>query len=489
MSEALDMPGAAAAASRRRETERLGSDPIVPLVLRLSVPALVGLLASSLYTFVDRVFIGNYVGEIGLAAMNAAIPFNTLIFAFSILIGRGCAVLYSLALGRRDYAGASRVFAQGITLDLIAAAVLVTCGLAFLRPVLTLFGAPAMAMAPAADYMSVLLLGTPFALLTMHNHLIRAEGASTYAMATQIVGGVLNVLLDWLFMGGLGLGMRGAAAATVISQAVSVALVMAFFARRSVIRFRMADMALRAKLVWQVVVNGATPFIFNFAATLNWSIRNHMIQKYAEPSGHELGAAMASFGVVMTVYHVAMTPTVGFAMGMQPLVGYNMGARHYRRVRRIFLTSLVLAWLLLMVPFLGLEVFARPVFRMFGAEGDALSLGVYTLRRYVSLLPFGGVCVLFAHYFQGTGQAGRALLISSVRQIFLALPLMVLMPVWFGYDGIIFAFPVSELIGMLFAAGLMAFEHRRLRQAEEAPPLPTAGGDPAAGAAEERAIA
>ena len=188
-------------------------------------------------------------------------------------------------------------------------------------------------------------------------------------------------------------------------------------------------MALRAKLVWQVVVNGATPFIFNFAATLNWSIRNHMIQKYAEPSGHELGAAMASFGVVMTVYHVAMTPTVGFAMGMQPLVGYNMGARHYRRVRRIFLTSLVLAWLLLMVPFLGLEVFARPVFRMFGAEGDALSLGVYTLRRYVSLLPFGGVCVLFAHYFQGTGQAGRALLISSVRQIFLALPLMVLMPV------------------------------------------------------------
>lgn len=466
------MPDAAEAltASRRRETERLGSDPILSLVLKLSVPALVGFLASSLYTFVDRVFIGNYVGEVGLAAMNAAIPFNTFIFAFSILIGRGCAVLYSLALGQRDYVGAGRIFAQGLTLDLIAAIVLAVGGLVFLRPVLTLFGAPAMAMEPAADYMSVLLLGTPFVLLTMHNHLIRAEGASTYAMATQVSGGILNALLDWLFMGGLGLGMRGAAVATVISQAASVALVMAFFARRSVIRFRITDMALKAKLVWQVAINGATPFLFNFAATLNWSIRNHTIQMYAEPSGYQLGAAMASFGVVMTVYHVAMTPTLGFAMGMQPLVGYNMGARHYRRVRRIFLVSLALGWMLLMVPFIGLEVFSRSIFHLFGAEGDALSLGVYTLRRYVSLLPLGGVCVLFAHYFQGTGQAGKALLISSVRQIFLALPLMVLMPVWFGYDGIIFAFPLAELLGMLFAAGMMTFEFRQLRQlqAEEA---------------------
>ena len=464
----IDAGADAADAARRRETERLGSDPIARLVLRLSLPALLGLLASSLYTFVDRVFIGNYVGEIGLAAMNAAIPFNTLIFAFSILIGRGCAVLYSLALGRRDYAAAGRVFAQGITLDLIAGAALVAGGLLFLRPVLDLFGAPDIAMDHAADYMAVLLLGTPFALLTMHNHLIRSEGASTNAMTTQIIGGVLNVQLDWLFMGGLGLGMRGAAAATVISQAVSVALVMAYFARRSVIHIRLADLALRARLVWEVLVNGATPFIFNFAATLNWSIRNHMIQKYAEPSGHELGAAMASFGVVMSVYHVAMTPTVGFAMGMQPLVGYNIGARRYRRVRRIFLTSLVLAWLLLMVPFIGLEVFARAVFRLFGTEGAALSLGVYTLRRYVSLLPLGGVCVLFAHYFQGTGQPGKALLISSVRQVILALPLMFLMPMAFGYDGIIFAFPVSEVFGMVFAAALMSGEYRRLRRLQAA---------------------
>ena len=184
--------------ARRRETERLGTDSIVPLVLRLSLPATVGLLVSSLYAFVDRIFIGNFVGEIGLAAMNAAIPFMTFIFAFSILIGRGCSVIYSLALGRRDYDEAGKIFMQGMFLHLATSLVLMTIGLSFLPEILTLLGAPEMALGHAVRYMGVALFGTPFAMMLMQNHLIRAEGASAYAMVTQIVGALLNVFLDWV---------------------------------------------------------------------------------------------------------------------------------------------------------------------------------------------------------------------------------------------------------------------------------------------------
>lgn len=451
---------------RRRETERLGTDRIVPLVLRLSLPATIGLLVSSLYSLVDRIFIGNYVGEIGLVAMNAAIPFTTFIFAFSILIGRGCAVLYSLALGRRDYEQAGKIFAQGVFLDLAVSLVLMTLGLSFLPEILKLFGAPEMAIEHAVGYMSISLYGTPFAMLIMHNHLIRAEGASTYSMVTQIVGALLNVFLDWVLMAGFDMGMRGAAIATVASQAVSVAMIFGFFVRRSVIHFHFSNLRPTVGVVQHVLFNGATPFLFHFVATLTWSIQNHMIQIYAVRSGHQVAAAMASFGIVMVLHHLVMTPVLGLAMGMQPLIGYNLGAMKFRRVRKIFVFSTVIAWILVMIPYLVVEFFATGVIALFGAQGDSLHLGVYTLRRYLILMPIGSMCVIFAHYFQGTGQPAKALLISFVRQIFFALPLMIFLPRVWGYNGIIFAFPIAEIFGMLFGVAILYREFAKLKRLE-----------------------
>ncbi len=452
--------------ARRRETEKLGTDRIVPLVLRLSLPATIGLMVSSLYSLVDRIFIGNFVGETGLAAMNAAIPFTTFIFAFSILIGRGCAVIYSLALGRKDYQEAGKIFAQGVCFDLAVSLVLMTIGLSFLPEILRLFGAPEMAIGHAVSYMSVSLYGTPFAMLIMHNHLIRAEGASTYSMVTQITGAVLNVFLDWVLMSVFDMGMRGAAIATVVSQSVSVAMVFCFFARRSVIRFHVANLIPTRSIFTRVIFNGATPFLFHFVATLTWSIQNHMIQTYAVRSGHQVAAAMASFGIVMVLHHLVLTPVLGLAMGMQPLIGYNLSALKFRRVRHIFVLSTVIAWVLVMIPYLIVEIFAPGVVALFGAQGDSLELGIYTLRRYLILMPIGAICVMFAHYFQGTGQAAKALLISSVRQFFCALPLMIFLPRVWGYNGIIFAFPIAEICGMLFGVAIMSGEFAKLKRLE-----------------------
>lgn len=451
---------------RRRETERLGSDPIVPLVFRLSLPAMIGLLVSSLYAMVDRVFIGHYVGEIGMAAMNVAIPFSTVVFAFSILIGRGTAVVYSIALGRRDYKEAGKAFSGGVFLHLLVSFVIMTTCLVFMDELLIVFGAEALSKAAAREYISVVLLGTPFAMLTMHNHLIRAEGASTYSMVTQIVGALLNVGLDGVFMAGFGWGMRGAASATVISQAVSVAMVMWFLANRSVVRLRVVDMLVSKDMFSRISINGVTPFLFNAAATLNWTIQNHMLKSFSDSSGYSTTTAMASFGVVMTLRHLMMTPVIGLSMGMQPLVGYNYGADKYARVRNIFKVSLLTSFLLILIPYSVLEIFSRPVVELFGAEGDAIELGVYTLRRYMLLMPLGGLAAMFSHFFQGTGQAKRALAVTAVRQFVLATPLMLVLPFLLGYDGIVFAAPLSEVGGMLFGVYVILREFRRLRAKE-----------------------
>lgn len=462
----VDVDVSAEEQERRRETERLGTDPIVPLVLRLSLPAMIGLLVSSLYVFVDRVFVGRYVGEIGLAAMNVAIPFSTVVFAFSILVGRGTAVVYSIALGRRDYKEAGKAFSGGVFLHLLVSFIIMAGCLLFMDELLMLFGAEPRSKAAAHEYISVVLLGTPFAMLTMHNHLIRAEGASTYSMVTQIVGAVLNAFLDLIFMSGFGWGMRGAAGATVISQAVSVVLVMWFFEHRSVVRLRLADMILSKKMFNMIMLNGLTPFMFNAAATLNWTIQNHMLKRFADSSGYSVTTAMAAFGIVMSLRQLMMTPVIGLSMGMQPLVGYNYGAAKYERVRKIFRFSIMASFLLILIPYCVLELFSRPVVEFFGATGGALDLGVYTLRRYMLLMPLGGLAAMFSHFFQGTGQPKQALAVTAVRQIVLATPLMIIMPFFFGYDGIVFASPFAEVGGMFFGVFMISREFRRLRAKE-----------------------
>lgn len=452
--------------ARRRQTERLGTDPVGPLVVRLSLPAMVGLLMSSLYVFVDRIFVGNYCGEIGLAAMSVAIPFSTFVFAFSILVGRGCSVMYSIALGRHDYNEAGKVFSGGIMLNLIMSLAIMAVGYAFLEPILFYLGATQTSIGQAKEYVGVTLIGTPFAMVTMHNHLIRSEGASTYAMVTQIAGALLNVALDWLFMAIFGWGMRGAAFATVISQAFSVVMVMWFFAHSSVIRFRLHDMLIERRLALGIVYNGLTPFIFNFAAMLAGAIQNSMIKRYTGPSGFGTDTAMAAFGISMSLRHLIMTPAFGLSMGMQPIVGYNIGAQKLARARKSFVFSVVGSILLVMIPYLMIQVLSRHFVWAFGARGEALELGVYTMRRHMVFVPFGCLVALFSHYFQGAGKPRQALTITAFRQVILALPLILLLPGAWGYDGIIFSTPLAELGGFFFGLIMIQIEFRRLRRQE-----------------------
>lgn len=447
----------------REHTEKLGTAPITALLLKLALPSMAGLMIGNLYVIVDRMFVGRYVGAAGLAAMNAAMPIMMIVFAISILIGRGSSVLYSIELGKKNYPEAQKLFGMSMLLYGLAAALITCGGLLFLDPLLWLFGIPTDALAPGREYLSVSLFGTIFIMLGFQNNLIRGEGYSGLAMCTQIIGAVLNIGLDALFVAGFGWGMSGAAWATVISQGASTFWVMSYFnSRRSIAKLDWRTFRFFGwDYLWRIFYNGCSPFAINVAGSLIWTIQNHMLLRYGSL------LAMSAFGVILTVNQLLMGLVFGVCMGMQPLVGYNYGARKNVRVLKTFRSTVMLTLLFAVVPYLAVQFFAREIFSQFvdPVNHELIDIGVYSMRRFLLLLPIGCGSILVSQYFQSIGRAPVALLIAMTRQIVFQIPLVLLLPLFFGYDGVLFAGPTGDALAFFVAAALMRRELRRLHQA------------------------
>ncbi len=442
-----------------RVTEALGTEKVTPLLLRLALPSMVGLLVGNLYVAVDRVFVGRIIGSQGLAAMNAVMPISILIFAFTVLIGRGCAIPYSIALGRRDYAEASRLFGTANALFFLVSMVFTVGSWCFLDEVLHAFGLPPEALPLGRTYLGIMLCGTFFAMFGMHNNLIRAEGYSTVAMCTQILGAVINVVLDWLFMCVFRWGIAGAAWATVIAQVVSALWVMSFFLRgRSLIRFRWRDCRIHSwRLVRSMTLYGSSPFVFQSFNCMIWTGQNHMLRDYGGL------AAMAAFGAIMTVNQLLLTPLFGITMGMQPLVGYNLGARKYDRVIQILQRSFLVTGGFIVLPYLAVELLPQWVITVFTSDAEVLEIGAYSMRRYFSMLPLTCGIVLVSHYFQGVGRSWLALILILVRMLLFQMPFIFLLPLVWGYNGVVWSAPLADVLGFVMSMIAIRWEFRRLR--------------------------
>ncbi len=445
----------------RDETEKLGSAPLWGLLLKLALPAMTGLLVGNLYVIVDRIFVGRYVGETGLAAMTAVMPISMVIWGIAILIGRGGQVLYSIALGARRYQEVQRLFGQNLALSLTASVLLTVPGWIFLDELLFFFGVTSGALAAGRSYLGVSLFGTVFIMLGFLNNFIRAEGYSTLAMCTQLVGAVINVFLDWLLVARFGWGMAGAAWATVIAQAGAAAWVMAFFlSGQSIAKVRFS--AIRFYGIGRVartLYNGLSPFSIGIAGSVVWTVQNRMLIAH----GGEL--ALAAFGVILTIGQLLGTPIFGVSMGMQPVVGYNLGAGNYRRMLDAFRYS---GWLLAAVElpiWLLIMLFPEPVMRLFaGDHGRLIELGTWSLRRYLLLYPLGSCVTIFvSQYFQSVRKPLYALSIGLSKQMLLELPLAWMLPGFFGYAGVVFAAPAGDCIAAGIAGWLIHRELEKLR--------------------------
>lgn len=440
----------------KKDTEKLGTEPILPLLVRLAVPAMAGLLVGNLYVMVDRFFVGRYVGELGLAAMTAVMPISMIIWGISILIGRGSQVLYSIALGQGRINRVRRIFGQNLALILTASSFITVFGLVFLDEILFFFGLTENALEAGRAYLSVSLYGTVFLMICFQNNFIRAEGFSTLAMLTQINGACINVFLDWLFVARLGKGISGAAWATIIAQCCSAILVLSFFlSGRSVVKVSWRYIRFYSlEKVGKTLYNGISPCSIGLAGSLVWTVQNRMLKL------HGGALSLAAFGVILTVSQFLFTPVFGICMGMQPVTGFNFGAEKYGRVLKAFRVSCLLGAAIGLPAWLAVMIFPHETMQLFvGDKPELIALGGRSMRYYIMLAPLGaGITIFVSQYFQSVSKPLLALTIGLCRQLLFELPLAMILPHFFGYNGVVFAAPVGDCIASVIAFLLMRRE-------------------------------
>lgn len=408
----------------------LGTAPLGPLILKLAVPAVAAQLINAMYNIVDRIYIGNIpgIGATALTGVGVTFPIIMLVSAFAAFAGMGGAPLASIRLGTGDKKGAERILGTSFCMLLVLSAVLTVVFQVFKRPLLYAFGASDALIDYALDYITIYLWGTISVQLSLGlNTFISAQGNSTIAMLSVLLGAVLNLVLDPLFIFTFNMGVKGAAIATVISQTASAVWVVGYlFSKKSVIRLRRRSMSLQPKVVAKIAALGVSPFVMQSTESLVTVVLNSGMQRY----GGDL--YVGTITILQSIMQMIILPLHGITSGTQPIISYNYGAKNYKRVRQTFKTVLTICLSYTVVLTLAVVAFARPLTRMFTPDPVLLSMTVRAIPIF-----FGGMWAFGAQNacqsaFMGLGQAKISLFLALLRKVVLLVPLAIALPLLFG---------------------------------------------------------
>ncbi|MBM4090280.1 MAG: MATE family efflux transporter [Planctomycetes bacterium] len=450
---------------------KLGEGRIPWLLLKYSAPAIVGMLAQATYNIVDRIFIGQAVGPLGIAGATLSFPFFLVLMAFSMLIGLGAAALVSIRLGERRHDEAERVLGNAVVLLFAISVVLTVAGLWFLEPLLRLFGASQQSLPYARDYAQLIVGGSIFQSMGFGlNALIRGEGNPRVAMITLLIGALLNTILDPIFLFWFGWGMRGAAAATVISQAVSMIWVVSYFLRgKSLLRLRRENLKPSWSLSKSIIAIGSPMFSMQLAASAMNAILNNQLRVH----GGDL--AISVIGIVHAVALFIAMPIFGLNQGAQPLIGYNFGAKQYDRVRKTLQTAILYATALCLVGFLIVMTYPTQIIGLFHrGDEELVRLGTRALRICLVMFPIIGFQIVSANYFQAVGKPMQALLLGLSRQVLLLIPAILVLPCFWELDGVWAALPTADACSSILTGVWLYHELRHLNDRHQQ----TADGQP-----------
>lgn len=442
-------------------SKRLGERSIPLLLLTFSAPAIVGMLAQALYNVVDRIFVGQAVGPMGIAGTTVAFPFMLVVMAFGMLIGFGAAALISIRLGQQDRQDAERVLGNAAVLLVGVSVLLTVVGLTLLSPLLRLFGSSDQILPYARDYLQIIVLGSILQTVGFGlNAVIRGEGNPRIAMCTMLIGAMINTILDPIFLFGFGWGMRGAAAATVTAQGVSALWVISYFLRRrSLVRFHVRNLRLRGSTCASIVAVGSPMFTMQIAASVLNAILNNQLRVF----GGDL--AISVMGIIYAVLLFIAMPVFGINQGAQPIIGYNYGARRFSRVKKALLTAILAATGITSTGFLVVMLFPSQVIWLFSREDATLvRLGTHAIRICLMMLPIVGFQIVSSSYFQAVGKPKHAMLLGLSRQVLLLIPAVLILPHLFGLDGVWVAIPTADLGSSVLTGIWLVLELRHLRQ-------------------------
>lgn len=446
-----------------QRTYRLEHDGIRSLLIRYTMPAVVGTLVTALYNVVDRIFIGQSVGDYALSGLALTFPVLVLLQAFGMLVGTGAATRVSILLGEHNRDGAERILGNAIVLTFILQAAIIIPTMIWLEPILVLFGGSERTIPYAAEYLYIAVPGNIFASLAMsYNAVMRASGYPSKAMYTMIIGAVLNIGLDSLFIYNFGWGIGGAAWATVLSMAASAAFVMYhFFQKESIVRFRLSNMQISKSQILSIASIGVSPFAVQILGSLSNVLINRGFIAVA-PSAEDADRAIGALGVINGYALVGFMIMLGLSQGMQPIVGYNHGAGLHNRVLRTTvvaggisaLVGLVFSIIALLIP--------RQICSIFAQDGPLLDASVNAMSIAIHCLTFVGTQIVATQFFQSIGHARKAFALSISRQALFLIPLLLTLPYSLGVDGVWLSLPLADLLSGILGIALVWYHFRSM---------------------------
>lgn len=441
----------------------LGGEKISTLLRRFALPSITSTLVSSLYNIVDQIFIGQGVGYLGNAATNVSYPFSTICLAIALLVGIGSASRFSLFLGQKRPEEAAKVAGSGVVLMAAAGLLYAAIGESLLEPLLRIFGATADVLPYARQYAGVTLLGMPFLIVTNGlSNLIRADGSPKYSMLCMVSGAVANTILDPIFIFICEWDVFGAALATVIGQLLSCALAVSYLWKFKTIQLVRSDFRLSLHNTLRTFAMGISSCVNQVAITLVQIVLNHSLTYYGALSIYGTDIPLAACGIVMKTNAILLSIIVGISQGVQPLIGFNYGARQYKRVREAYLLAIRWNFIVSAIGFCLFQFFPYPIISLFGS-GDELYMefAVKFMRIFLFMVIVNGVQLLSSNFFTAIGKATRGLLLALTRQVFFLIPMLLLLPLWFGIDGVMLAGPIADFIAFVVSVVFVRKELKR----------------------------
>lgn len=433
----------------KQQSQRLGTEPIPKLLLNLSVPAMIGMFVMALYNVVDTLFIARGVGINGVAGVSISFPIMMIIMAIAAAVGIGGASVISRRLGEERKEDANEVLGNLVIMISVVSLISIVGAFTFMEPLLALFGATPDIMPYAKEYLFPIMLGSIFfGFAFASNNIIRSEGNSRFAMITMIIPAVLNTILDPIFIFGLDMGVRGASIATVISQASVTLVVLRYFTSgKSSLDVGLEYFKARFDLMKEVLVIGFPAFVRQVGGSAMMIAINAMLIRYG--GSFEVGV----FGIVQKVTMLAIMPMIGVLQGMQPIIGYNYGAKQYGRLREIVWLGLKVSTVISLVVFVVMMALPELLMKIFTGDPAVIESGALSMRIIFALAILIGAQVVSGGLYQALGMAKPAFILSVARQVMFLIPLVLLLPNLFnlGVIGVWLAFPLSDLLAFILS--------------------------------------
>ena len=441
-------------------TTELGTAPVHKLLWKYALPAIIAMTATSLYNIVDTIYIGHGCGALALGALTVAKPFMDICAAFGSLVGVGASSLLAIYLGEKDYERANRVLGNVIVMNIILSAIVMEVGLIWLDPILMAFGASEATLLYAHEYMEIILYGNVLTHIYFGlNAMLRSAGHPRFSMTATIVAVIINIILDPIFIFGLDMGVRGAALATVISQAVAVVWQLTkFMDKNELVRFHRGIWRLNRHITLRALAIGMSPFLYNIAHCFVVIIINNQLKNF----GGDM--AIASYGVINRLTFVFAMMVMGLNQGMQPIAGYNYGAKQFDRVLKSFYLTCAYATGVMGIVFVLGECFPELMTRMFTHDVELIAQTVRPMRIVCSTMLIIGFQMVTGNLFTSVGKAGKAIFLSLTRQVLYLIPLVLWLPTIFTtpIDGVWWSIPISDTISAVTAIIVLLASRRKL---------------------------